>query len=197
MTIEEIKKDTHYWQRLLRLAGYYKGNIDGVRGPLQRAGEAAWEQSAASAATRCGSFDERTERHLATLIPEAQATARVWLAKAQAFLSQKGLEVKIICGTRSYAEQDALYRKRPRVTNARGGYSMHNFGIAFDIGIFQNGKYLDDVSKTADVQYKAVYTACGAPDGMEWGGNWTRLKDYPHYQLSRWGSGCAKLRAVF
>lgn len=112
-------------------------------------------------------------------------------------MAQNGLEVKIIQGTRSYAEQDALYRLRPKVTNARGGYSMHNFGIAFDIGIFQNGKYLDDVSKTADVQYKAVYTACGAPDGMEWGGNWTSLKDYPHYQLSRWGSGSAKLRGIF
>lgn len=37
---------------------------------------------------------------------------------------------RLICGLRTYDEQDKLYAKRPRVTNARGGQSMHNFGVA-------------------------------------------------------------------
>ena len=44
-------------------------------------------------------------------------------------------------GTRTYAEQDALYAQGrttggKRVTNARGGYSNHNFGVAGDFGVF-------------------------------------------------------------
>jgi hypothetical protein len=45
---------------------------------------------------------------------------------------------------RSFAEQDALYaqgRTKPGkiVTKARGGFSNHNFGVAFDIGVFKGG----------------------------------------------------------
>jgi hypothetical protein len=35
-------------------------------------------------------------------------------------------------GFRSFAEQDALFDQRPKVTNARGGESQHNYGLAFD-----------------------------------------------------------------
>ena len=59
------------------------------------------------------------------------------------------------------------------MTNARGGYSNHNFGIAFDVGIFEGTKYLGESPK-----YKAV----GAI-GRDWGGNCTSIKDEPHFQL--------------
>ncbi len=196
MTITEIKHDVKYWQRLLRLAGYYTGKIDGIRGKLQAAAEQKWEQAEADAKLH-GTFDPRTEAALCTLIPEAQACARAWLTKAAEYLAAKGLTIRIICGTRSYAEQDKLYAKRPRVTNARGGYSMHNFGIAFDIGIFQNGKYLDDINPRADREYITLHQACGNPAGMQWGGDWKSIVDYPHYQLSKWGSSSAQLRAIF
>ena len=197
MTIDDIRADTRYWQRLLRLGGYYTGAIDGIRGPLQRAAEAAWAVDATAAAETHGTYDPRTESNLATLLPEAQAPTRAWLRHAQAHLAARGLVLRIICGTRSYAEQDKLYAKRPRVTNARGGHSMHNFGIAFDIGIFRNGKYLDDITPRADEEYIALHRACGNPDGMQWGGDFKSITDYPHYQLARWGSSSARLRAIF
>ena len=31
-SISDLQKDTFYWQRLLRLAGYYHGAIDGIPG---------------------------------------------------------------------------------------------------------------------------------------------------------------------
>ena len=46
----------------------------------------------------------------------------------------------------SYTEQNDLYKRGsfgnppPKVTNARGGQSNHNFGIAWDGGVFENGK---------------------------------------------------------
>ncbi|WP_422631181.1 M15 family metallopeptidase [Pseudomonas silesiensis] len=89
-----------------------------------------------------------------------------------------GITIKIISGLRTYEEQDALYARGrpdngPTVTNAKGGQSNHNFGIAFDIGIFEGGKYLGNSPK-----YKAVGVL--AMDlGLEWGGNWKSFKDEP------------------
>ena len=93
-----------------------------------------------------------------------------------------GIDIKIIGGTRTYAEQDALYaqgRTKPgkKVTNARGGYSNHNFGIAFDIGVFSGNNYLGKSPK-----YKAA-GVLGMDLGLEWGGNWTSIVDQPHFQL--------------
>jgi peptidoglycan L-alanyl-D-glutamate endopeptidase CwlK len=93
-----------------------------------------------------------------------------------------GIQIKVISGTRSFEEQDALFAKGrtapgPKVTNARGGFSNHNFGIAFDIGVFSGNRYLPESPK-----YKAV-GVLGMELGLEWGGNWTTIVDQPHFQL--------------
>ena len=38
-------------------------------------------------------------------------------------------KVRISQGLRTFAEQDDLYKKRPKVTNAKGGQSVHNYGF--------------------------------------------------------------------
>lgn len=116
--------------------------------------------------------DDRSERVIATLLPEVQPYARALIAKAAA----NGITIKVISGLRTYGEQNDLYaqgRTKPGkiVTNARGGYSNHNFGIAFDIGVFEGSRYLDDSPK-----YKAV-GALGRDLGLEWGGNWKTIQD--------------------
>jgi peptidoglycan L-alanyl-D-glutamate endopeptidase CwlK len=63
------------------------------------------------------------------------------------------------------------------VTNARAGHSNHNFGIAFDIGVFDGGNYIEESPK-----YKAV-GLLGMDLGLEWGGNWKTIQDEPHFQL--------------
>ena len=94
----------------------------------------------------------------------------------------------MIAGNRTWKEQDALYaqgRTKPgsKVTNARGGYSNHNFGIAADFGVFRGGVYLDEKDpKQAD----ACHRACAAQAeacGLEWGGHWESFPDYPHYEV--------------
>jgi peptidoglycan L-alanyl-D-glutamate endopeptidase CwlK len=135
--------------------------------------------------------DERSERSIATLLAEVKPFARSLVLKA----AEAGVKIKVISGTRTYAEQDALYAKgrnangvvvRPRevVTNAKGGQSNHNFGIAFDVGVFEGSSYLGDSPK-----YKAV-GVLGEQLGLEWGGNWTSFKDQPHFQLRPgWATG--------
>ncbi|MDI1350466.1 M15 family metallopeptidase [Aquabacterium sp.] len=122
--------------------------------------------------------DERSEKNIATLLPEVQPMARALVQKAAA----NGIQIKVLSGLRSYTEQDALYAQGRTasgniVTNARGGYSNHNFGIAFDIGVFEGNRYLGTSPK-----YKAV-GVLGMDLGLEWGGSWKSIVDEPHFQL--------------
>ena len=122
--------------------------------------------------------DPRSEKVIAPLLPEVRPIARTLVQRA----AQNGIQIKVISGLRSYAEQDELYaqgRTKPgnKVTNARAGYSNHNFGIAFDVGVFEGTKYLVESAK-----YKAV-GAIGMDLGLEWGGNWKTIIDQPHFQL--------------
>ena len=120
----------------------------------------------------------RSERMIAPLLPHVRPYARALYFKAR----DNGIAINIISGTRTHAEQDALYAQGRTtggeiVTNARGGYSNHNFGIAFDIGVFSGNRYLPE-----SPLYKAV-GALGMELGLEWGGNWTSIVDQPHFQL--------------
>jgi peptidoglycan L-alanyl-D-glutamate endopeptidase CwlK len=186
MEIYEMRsKEPKYWQRLLRLAGYYKGRIDGIRGPLQEAAEFAWERAGLALGQMHGLFDERSEENIRTLMPPAQKVARIWLDKAKRVAAENGVDVKIICGTRTYGEQDALYKKRPKVTNAKGGYSWHNFGLAFDFGVFSiDGKKYFGESPL----YDELGSLTREVQDAEWGGDWSSFKDKPHIQMRRFNS---------
>jgi peptidoglycan L-alanyl-D-glutamate endopeptidase CwlK len=146
-------------------------------------------------------FDPRTEANIATLTPATQAAARKFLAAiAESNRLPAGYAVKIICGTRTYAEQDALYAQGrtapgPVVTNAPGGFSNHNFGIAFDLGVFdQSGRYIDDLPDAGlagwdEARVSHFYRSLapiGKALGLEWGGDWESIDDEPHYELNPW-----------
>lgn len=127
--------------------------------------------------------DERSEKAIATLLPEVQPYARALVHRA----ADRGITIKIISGTRTYEEQDALYHQRPPVTKARGGYSNHNFGIAFDVGVFSGAKYL------AESPLYKVVGVLGTELGLEWGGNWKTFVDEPHFQFRpAWAVGMSE-----
>lgn len=133
-------------------------------------------------------MDARSERNLATLLPDVQKKFRAFVEEAQNFASTKELEYIVICGTRTYAEQEKLYRQGrtapgPKVTNAMPGYSMHNFGIAVDFGVFRDGRYLDsEEPKLADNIHRAV-ALLAEKHGIRWGGNFKSIYDAPHFEL--------------
>jgi peptidoglycan L-alanyl-D-glutamate endopeptidase CwlK len=101
-----------------------------------------------------------------------------------------GLAILITQGLRTWEEQDSLYalgRTTPPigkgniVTNAKGGQSFHNFGLAFDIVV------LDSVGKADwDTNHPgwAMAAKIGKSLGLEWGGDFKSLKDLPHYQYT-------------
>jgi len=89
------------------------------------------------------------------------------------------IKLRITQALRTFAEQDALYAKGRTVpgsivTKAKGGDSYHNYGLAFDVAIVENG----GVSYNITPEIAAI----GARYGLEWGGNWTSFKDKPHFQ---------------
>jgi len=122
--------------------------------------------------------DARSEGNITNLLPQVQPLARALVNMA----ANAGITIKVISGLRTYAEQDALYAKgrtKPGkiVTNAKAGFSNHNFGLAFDIGIFQGSSYIEE-----SPGYKKV-GAMGVSLGFTWGGNWLSIQDEPHFEL--------------
>lgn len=193
MSARLFADDIVFFQRLLRREGLYRGALDGVWGPQTEQAVCDFESQADAIAAQFGSFDPRSENNIRTLSLRAQASARRFLGRVQA----ARIGARVISGTRTYAMQDALFRQGrfgnsgPIVTNARGGQSNHNFGIAWDIGIFTTANgYIAD----GPIYVQAAQVGL-APD-IEWGGDWVTFPDKPHYQL-RLDMTLAQLRIAF
>lgn len=102
-------------------------------------------------------------------------------------------QVRVAQGLRTFAEQDALYAQRPKVTNAKGGQSVHNYGFAVDIVLIIDGKTASwDTRKDWDNDGISDWDECVrvfAKYGWSWGGNWSSFKDMPHFDkigFSNW-----------
>ena len=185
MVAAVFKRDPLFFQRLAKSSGLYAGNLDGDWGPLTQGAADAWDKLAAATAKTYGTFDSRTEENIASLVPKAQRAARQFMVATKAF----PYTVKILSGGRTYAEQDALYaqgRTKPGkiVTNAPAGSSNHNYGIAFDVGIFDGNKYFTGETAATNKPYLHLrrLTKPAVLD-LDWGGDWKSIKDNPHYEL--------------
>lgn len=195
--------DVLHFQRFLSCAGLYKGPLDGNWSADVEAASLMFDADTAAIKALHGTCDSRSEGHIRTMQPKAQALARQFMKAVAGFKHT----VKIISGTRSYAEQDALFAigrtvdvHKKKVTDARGGESNHNFSIAWDIGIFDKatGAYFTGETKAEQKAYADVakLTKAGLPD-LEWGGDWTSFVDPPHYQHKSTKNGTSQVRAAF
>jgi peptidoglycan L-alanyl-D-glutamate endopeptidase CwlK len=108
---------------------------------------------------------------------------------------------------RTIKEQNELYQKGrttsgPKVTNAKGGQSYHNYGLAFDLvllidtdgnGTFETATW--DTLKDFDGDKASDWNECvliAKKYGWEWGGDWLKFKDQPHFQKT-FGKSIAEL----
>ncbi len=120
---------------------------------------------------------------------------------------------------RTFAEQDAIYaqgrtrlfdangRRLGIVTKAKGGQSIHNYGLALDIvllkdtngdGIYESASWETNVDfdKDGKADWMEVINIFKA-NGWEWGGDW-KFKDAPHVQKAfgmSWKDMLAKYKA--
>ena len=127
-------------------------------------------------------FNALNDKRLAGLHPILATRGRSMID----LCSHAGVALLVTQGLRTYAEQDALFaqgRSAPGkiVTNAQGGESFHNFGLAYDVVV------LDALGKADwDSSHPGWATAAqiGQSVGLEWGGSWKKFKDLPHYQYT-------------
>lgn len=127
-------------------------------------------------------MDATSERRLAEVNPQLANRIRA----AAADLKAQGINVMVTSGYRSFEEQNELYaqgRTKPGdiVTKAKGGQSLHNYGLAVDlVPLDANGQPNWNASESTWQKIGAA----GKKQGLEWGGDWTSFKDRPHFQMT-------------
>ena len=136
-------------------------------------------------------------RKLSDLDPVVEQMAWRLIAAAPLVLQR---ELFVVHTLRTYDEQDALYeqgRTEPGkiVTNARGGKSWHNFGLALDFAFEQDGTQHPTWSTSQSINDWRLLGSMGEAIGFEWGGRFD-LKDFGHFHYSA-GQTMDRVRAAY
>jgi len=152
--------------------------------------------------------DQKTLERIQLLHPKLRDEASELYDEIVAALSGSAM-CRFAYTLRTFAEQDALFaqgRTKPGkiVTNAKGGQSYHNYGLAIDIVLVldkdHNGSF-----ETASWDTKTDFDGDKKADwmevvqifkryGFEWGGDWKFL-DLPHFQKT-YGKSIYELKAL-
>jgi len=95
----------------------------------------------------------------------------------------KGVDLRVVRGYRDLETQRKYYaqgRTAPGgiITNAPPGSSFHNYGWAVDVCEYTNGQPNWNSKRWNEIG------EIGKKHGLKWGGDWKRLVDKPHLQLS-------------
>lgn len=148
--------------------------------------------------------DKVSEDRIAKLHPSVRDEVRNILSNINNNLLTGKAKCRIAQGLRSWAEQNELYaqgRTKPgsKVTNAKAGQSIHNYGLAVDIVLIIDGKTASwdtntdwDGDKQAD--WMEVVLAFKKA-GWSWGGDWRTFKDMPHFEKT-FGKSLADLQRL-
>lgn len=123
-----------------------------------------------------------TSRSLDELLTPVAERARKLLLLCE----EAGIELLVTCTYRDHEAQNRLYaqgRTLPGniVTWVRGGDSWHNWRRAFDVVPMRNGKCVWS-TRGLDRKIWLRVGELGGSVGLEWGGNWPRHPDFPHFQ---------------
>ncbi|KUM03187.1 M15 family metallopeptidase [Chromobacterium subtsugae] len=100
-------------------------------------------------------------------------------------MKARGFPMVLLEGYRSAERQNRLAGGSAKVTQAKGGESKHQYGLAADLAPVRNGKV---VISERDPWAMQAYTALGEEakaQGLGWGGVWS-FRDYGH--IERTGS---------
>ena len=129
-------------------------------------------------------MDAITIERLALVHPKLRQIITEVIAELAA---DDAVQARVVQGLRTVVEQDAIYaqgRTKPGrvVTNARGGFSAHNFGIAVDLvpGIAGKEPWTPEWT---DTHYTHMQDLCRSK-GLICGCDWKSIKDPPHFQLA-------------
>lgn len=135
-------------------------------------------------------LDQPTQNRINLLHPKIKEEVRNIIEECNSKLANN-IQIRIVQGLRTIEEQNELYalgrtKSGKKVTNAKGGSSFHNYGLAIDFCLLIDSKEISwNMVKDYDQDKKADWTEVVEvfkKYGWEWGGNWLSIKDYPHFQ---------------
>ncbi|MMZ43491.1 Peptidoglycan L-alanyl-D-glutamate endopeptidase CwlK precursor [compost metagenome] len=133
----------------------------------------------------------KSEKRVALLNPAVAAATRKLIENCY----RRGVMITIVQGLRTIAEQNALYNQGrfgnpgPKVTNAKGGTSYHNYGLAIDFALLRpDGKNVswntkEDMDKDGKADWMEVVEEAKKL-GFKWGGDFKSIVDMPHFEMS-------------
>lgn len=153
--------------------------------------------------------DQKTLERIQLLHPKLRDEANAIYDEICAALTGSAM-CRFAYTLRTFAEQDALYaqgRSKPgsKVTNAKGGQSYHNYGLAIDIvllvdkdgnGTFEEASWdtKSDFDKDGKSDWQEI-VAIFKRHGWTWGGDW-KFVDAPHFEKPM-GKSVADLLAAY
>jgi RHS repeat-associated protein len=125
--------------------------------------------------------DPGSNKEIPNLDPRVQVPAATFINAVNVEL---GLRITILQGYRSIQQQNTFYAQGrtapgPIITNARGGQSYHNYGLAIDVYLLNSHGNID-----FNAEVPPAVISIAKSQGFEWGGDWRRFKDYPHFQMT-------------
>lgn len=120
-----------------------------------------------------------------SLHPKIKAEVQTLVDHINTNVLKSSVKMIVTQGLRTFEEQDKLYNQKPKVTNAKGGQSIHNYGLAFDFCLVDGGKVIWDTNKDFDGDkvpdwMEVVKTFKDA--GYTWGGDFKSITDKPHFE---------------
>ena len=127
-------------------------------------------------------LSNNTRFHIKQLKPEIRTQTISMLYE----LKKQAINVEIVSSYRSFDSQNELYEKGRRgiigekiVTNAKGGESIHNYRLAFDVEVYDKKGKKDWDFEGANWQ---TVIEKGTSKGFESGYYWSNPYDPPHFQ---------------
>lgn len=120
-----------------------------------------------------------------TLHPLIREEVRKLVDVINTTVLKSNVKMIVTQGLRTFDEQNKLFAQRPKVTNAKGGQSIHNYGLAFDFCLADGGRTIWDTVKDFDndkvadwMEVVKVFKAAG----YTWGGDFRSITDRPHFE---------------
>lgn len=123
-----------------------------------------------------------TSRSVTALHPAFRTRYEEFL---QEYVDTTKVALLTYCTTRSMADQQDAYNRH--ASNAKPGWSFHQWGLAADSAPLYHGKILWDVMIPGTSKMHPLWTAYGElaiKHGLEWAGNWKSFKEFNHVQYT-------------
>lgn len=132
-------------------------------------------------------IDQLSIGRVALLHPDVRDSAMRILQECDKALTGKW-HLRIAQGLRTFKEQSEIYaqgrtKPGPIVTKAGPGYSYHNYGLAFDIVLWDGVKAISydmktDFDRDGKADWMEIVKIC-TKEGWFWG---AAFGDYPHFE---------------